>query len=252
MIKNINTMKNLLVLIVFTITSFFNSTAFSKTIINPHTGEEITLNENQEKKFAANEEFLLSVNNHFTWIQAYTLDPSDNTCINKSVWYTLFYYLVILSLLPFAFNFVYRHKKGTLRRQFLLYISLWVFASIIAFLPFQWGNPWAIPFYLTGGLLMYIIMVGFAFSLTILDDFSVKNVLLIVASILIVLIGSISYVVLSIGYPNFFRQFMAPIIVWMSIFSLVRVMYEHISTSIQERKDLQLKNEAKIIHLNTN
>ena len=133
-------MKNLLVLIVFTITSFFNSTAFSQDIlVNPYNEEEVVLNENQTENFDEGKSFLLVGTNHLYWIEAYTFSPVGNKCINQSFIYTSMYFLSLLILFIFCFDFAFADKKWSLRNQIVVYLGILIFSLIIAYIPFSWN-----------------------------------------------------------------------------------------------------------------
>ena len=241
MIQKMHAMKNLLFLIVFTITSFFN-TAVSQTIFtNPFNGEEVELNEKQQEKFTAKERFILSTKNHFTWTEVYILDPAANLCIDQSFGYTLLYYLVVLSLIPFAFNRVYRNHEGNMYKQRFLYLTFLCFIGIIALSPFEAWKLSSIILYCSIGIIVCIIFIAVILYFTTLDNFKGVPKKILVLSALIFLIGGVSYFTNSIGYANFFREVLAPLIVWMSIFFLLRIINENVLIEFAtERKQVKM------------
>lgn len=226
-------MKNLL-LIVFTITSFFTSTVFSQvSLTNPFTGEEVTLNENQEEKFMANEKFVLYAKNHIYWYEVYVVDPLTKQCFNKSILYTMVYYLILGALVPFCFNRIYRNNEGDIYKQRNFFITLLSFVTLLALLPFKF-DIFHILFNLAMVGIASFAMVGVALYITTLDDLqgNIKKVLIV--GILAFVIAIVAYNTSSLGFYYFFKEFITPVGVWMIFLIIMRIV--HTSLDIGDKK----------------
>ena len=241
-IKNINTMKNLLVLIVFTITSFFNSTAFSQDIlVNPYNEEEVVLNENQTENFDEGKSFLLVGTNHLYWIEAYTFSPVGNKCINQSFIYTSMYFLSLLILFIFCFDFAFADKKWSLRNQIVVYLGILIFSLIIAYIPFSW-NFFSI---LVIGIIS-IIISALAILETALTGTSFRNAVIIMATALSIITYAISFNAQSVGFSYCFDEFILPLMWVMVIFLVARVIYTYLNNRTERKESILSVKPSKI------
>lgn len=226
-------MKNLL-LIVFTITSFFTSTVFSQvSLTNPFTGEEVTLNENQEEKFMANEKFVLYAKNHIYWYEVYVVDPLTKQCFNKSILYTMVYYLILGALVPFCFNRIYRNNEGDIYKQRNFFITLLSFVTLLALLPFKF-DVFHILFDFVMLIIASFVIISIALYITTLDNLqgNIKKVLIV--GILAFVIAIVAYNTSSLGFYYFFKEFITPVGVWMIFLIIMRIV--HTSLDIGDKK----------------
>lgn len=226
-------MKNLL-LIVFTITSFFTSTVFSQvSLTNPFTGEEVTLNEKQQEKLSNDESFVLYAKNHIYWYEVYVVDPITKECFNKSAKYSIIYYLVLAALIPFCFNRIYRNNEGGIYKQRNFFITLLSFVTLLALLPFKF-DIFHILFYLAMVGIASFAMVGVVLYITTLDDLQGNIKKVVIVGILAFVIAIVAYNTSSLGFYYFFKEFITPVGVWMIFLIIMRIV--HTSLDIGDKK----------------